>query len=187
MKKRSTVSYLLHTLPVTEVITQEIAKQMFLYDPETGVMYRRKAGGKLVAASPDTTYPYVRVGICGKQTFVHRVAWLYMTGKWPELEIDHINGDPKDNRWCNLREATREQNCQNRAINRNNSHGTMGVVAHQGGWRARITVSGKCHELGVFKNKELARQAYLAARMRLCPFSPAPRDNGLYVRQKKAA
>ena len=43
----------------------------------------------------------------------HRLAWLYMTGEWPRHEIDQINLDRSDNRFCNLRPANRSQNSAN--------------------------------------------------------------------------
>lgn len=43
----------------------------------------------------------------------HRLVWLYMTGKWPENQIDHDNGDATDNRWVNLDDVTRSKNGMN--------------------------------------------------------------------------
>src|SRR5882672_12012976 len=44
------------------------------------------------------------------------LAWFYMTGQWPELEIDHKNRNETDDRWENLRQTTRSQNCTNRVM-----------------------------------------------------------------------
>lgn len=58
---------------------------------------------------------------------LHRIAWLWMTGKWPEELIDHINRNPMDNRWKNLREANHSQNAYNMPIRKDNISGVKGV------------------------------------------------------------
>jgi hypothetical protein len=92
-----------------------------------------------------------------------------MTGSWPKEQIDHINGDPLDNRWSNLREATQSQNNWNTRLSRNNTSGYKGVSWHKGErkWDATIMAYGKSHFLGRFKTKEEARDAYIDASKKL--------------------
>ncbi len=78
-------------------------------------------------------------------------------------ECDHVNGDVLDNRRCNLRLATREQNNQNRKRMKNNTSGYKGVCPSKkkGKWRAYITAYGKRNiALGDYDTPELAYIAY---------------------------
>jgi hypothetical protein len=95
----------------------------------------------------------------------HRVAWLYMTGAWPLNEIDHINGDPSDNSFSNLREANRVQNVRNRPLHSRNTSGVAGVTwdSQTQKWRATITVHGKMRSLGRHASKDAAIAARHAA------------------------
>ena len=91
------------------------------------------------------------------------------SGAWPEKHIDHINGDPADNRWINLREATISQNCQNRRKPNTNTSGIRGVSWHktQRKWCANIKLAGKAYYLGSFDTKDAAGAAYAAASANL--------------------
>ncbi len=142
------------------------------YCPETGQFTRistKRASdygvGKVVG-SPDGC-GYSRVWLAGKLRKAHRLAWLYMTGEWPSGDIDHINGDGLDNRWCNLRAVDHKTNVENqRKARKDNKRGMLGVTWHKSSeqWRARITVNGKQKHLGVFDSAELAHETYLAAK-----------------------
>ena len=99
--------------------------------------------------------------IDGKLYKVSRLAFLYVTGSWPENLVDHINGIRDDDRWCNLREATFQQNAQNKAPCRRNTSGKVGVypVKANGKWGAEIGVGGKNIKLGCFEAKDDAIEA----------------------------
>ena len=77
-----------------------------------------------------------------------------MTGKWPNGEVDHINGIRDDNRWCNLRDVTKSENQRNAKIRKVNTSGFNGVDFHtkHNKWRARIYVDGRSELLGYFSN-----------------------------------
>ena len=86
---------------------------------------------------------------------VHRLIWLYMTGLHPEHEIDHINGNRKDNRWCNLRSVTAFDNARNQGERKDNTSGCRGVNYKSSGrgkkrWVARISHRGVRYLLGNF-------------------------------------
>lgn len=61
----------------------------------------------------------------------HRLAWLYMTGNWPEDQIDHINNIKDDNSFANLRQATNGQNQQNIKMFKTNKSGYKNVSWHK--------------------------------------------------------
>lgn len=71
---------------------------------------------------------YRNIRIDGRAYRVHRLAWLWMTGEWPDPECDHINTVKNDNRWFNLRKATRGQNAANRNANSTSWTGQKGVT-----------------------------------------------------------
>jgi hypothetical protein len=100
----------------------------------------------------------------------HRLAWLIVTGEWPEVEIDHANGIGSDNRFVNLRKATHAQNGANRGAQSNNTSGFKGVDYHKqtNKWRARIKVNGIDFHLGLYDNKEDAAIVYKKAAIDHC-------------------
>lgn len=152
-------------------LSQDRLLELLSYDPELGSfvwlvsMKGRRAGTPAKASRPDG---YVRIRVDKKLYYAHRLAWLYMTGEWPKHEIDHINGDPGDNRWCNLREATSTQNHANSRCPDHNSSGYKGVTFDRikGRWRAYITVDGRHIFLGFFDTAKSAHDAYFQAAQR---------------------
>lgn len=146
-------------------LTSERAREVLDYDPETGV-FRWKISRKstmigAVAGSPHLKgYWTVRVG--GVLYLGHRLAWLMMTGMWPAHQIDHINCDKSDGRFCNLREATPHQNRGNETLRQNNTSGFKGVSydKKKGCWYAYITMRGKKRHIGCYSSAEEAVIAY---------------------------
>lgn len=155
---------------VKEELTAEYLRELLSYDPDTGTFVWRvscqgtKAGD--VAGTPGSEgRRHITIGY--SRFKAHRLAWLYVYGSWPKQLIDHINGDPTDNRICNLREASVSENQGNqRAAHTNNETGLLGAHKKHGrnNFRARITVGGKELHLGNFATAELAHAAYLSAK-----------------------
>jgi hypothetical protein len=121
-------------------------RELFTYDPITGVL-RRLTGrnaGKVCGTKSNTGH--LQVGVDGKITCVHRIAWAVYYGEYPSLEIDHVSGDGADNRLCNLRLATSAQNNRNRRLSTRNKTGIKSVFRVKWGkrskWRVAIGYNG---------------------------------------------
>lgn len=93
----------------------------------------------------------------------HRVCWAIYYGRWPEGQIDHINGNPSDNRITNLRDVSNLENGRNQRMPKNNTSGFTGVLWDRGRWVARIKVHGRARHLGRFVNRDDAIAARVAA------------------------
>lgn len=104
---------------------------------------------------------YICIRLESKRYKAHRLAWLYMTGMWTTKDIDHVNGNKSDNRWCNLRECDDSQNQANRPIPCYNTTGYKGIyLSKYNRWCASIKVKGKQIHIGSYSTKEEAALAY---------------------------
>jgi hypothetical protein len=152
-------------------ISHDELKRLLHYDPETGVWTRLtsdRANYRVGDRADHARNEGYRVVVVKSLYFkAHRLAWFYMLGSWPIKNLDHRNNIKGDNRWKNLREATRSQNTANTPLRRSGTKtGLKGVVkcprCHFR-WQARITVAGKCHYLGQYNCPAAAHLAYLVA------------------------
>ncbi len=145
-------------------LTQERLKQLFRYDPETGLFTRLVSTNNRVkvgdVAGNSRADGYIKIRVDFDMHYAHRLAWLYMTGEWPAMKIDHVNGDKSDNRWSNLRDVSTTVNSQN-------VEPRDGAIPRGGKWHSRIMVNGKTIELGTYSEKWRASAAYLTAKL-LC-------------------
>ena len=150
-------------------LTYGMLRDLLTYDPPTGVLrwVTRPANNvwRGDVAGTVTKRGYRMVRILGVNWLAHRLAWFWMTGRWPTEDIDHINGIKSDNRWCNLREATRAQNIVNRPPGKNNTSGSRGVSFYRPSkkWRAQLSNGTANRYIGTFNTKEDAERAYNAA------------------------
>lgn len=152
---------------MSEQLTAERLRELLRYVPESGLFFwmrppKQHPRLQEYAAGGIAT-GYVAIKIDGKKYKAHRLAWLYVHGKWPDGDLDHINGCPLDNRITNLRIATNPQNQANRLRDRNKT--TPKGVRHlpSGKFQARISVNKKQILLGTFHSPAEAQNAYLQA------------------------
>jgi len=143
-----------------ETLTQQRLKELFHYNPETGLFLRLKTVASRakkgdIAGCLRVQDGYLQIYIDYNSFLAHRLAFFYMLGFFPQ-EIDHINHIRNDNRWGNLRSANSTINGRNSSISKKNSSGVTGVNWDKtlNKWRARIKVDYKDKHLGFFDKLE---------------------------------
>jgi hypothetical protein len=136
------------------------------YDPQTGLFRWKASRGAVragaVAGCVDTK-GYIVITINFTSYKAHRIAWLIITGEWPDRDIDHINMVRSDNRQSNLRLATKSENAANTGAQINNKLGVRGVCRRARGknpFQVSIMVSGRRIQLGRHPTLEAATAAY---------------------------
>lgn len=158
----------------TKILTQERLHELLAYDPDTGIFTWRKPCSRfsqIKASDPAGSVHsrgYVHIKVEGRAYKAHRLAWLYVYGRWPDPALDHINRIKTDNRIVNLREADQLGNMQNKGIYQNNKAGYVGVSRIPSGrYVAQLQIAKKNHHLGVFDTPELASEAYQRAKSQI--------------------
>jgi len=147
------------------------------YSPDTGKLkwlgngpigYSRMKRGKLGSENGKGSMR-VRVRVIGRKYYYHRIAWLLHHGSIDRNKvIDHIDGNPLNNKIINLRMVKGKINAQNiKGPKKGNKSGFLGVVrskAKAESWESSIRLNGKYRYLGAYPTRELAHEAYLKAR-----------------------
>lgn len=138
------------------------------YDPETGLFWWKRntvgrpthkpAGNKAYQARDRSPHAIRFVlGSPRKCYQAHRLAWLIMTGEDPgEMTIDHINRNPFDNRWENLRLADSSLQMRNRRNFGKSAHKGVHFKLSLSKWNAYAWIDGKRKHLGYFATEEEA-------------------------------
>lgn len=165
--------------PNTHGLTQARLKELFHYDPETGIFTRRvrtsrsTRQGETLQPSPGKR-GYVRFSVDYHLHMGHRLAWLYMEGEWPAEDIDHVDRNRANNAWRNLRLSTMKQNRENTGTQANNTSGFRGVswFRPSGKWWARIGHNGRRVSLGHYSDLISAVAARMAAERAMYTHSP---------------
>lgn len=164
-------------------LSAETVRSDLSYDPRTGAFRWRSPRPKITVGALAGTQQsgYWMIHLRGVDYHAHRLAWLYVYGRWPEGDVDHINLDRFDNRIHNLREATRSQNCANTGIPSHNTSGFKGVsrIKRNGKWGARISCDGTPYHLGTFQTAGEAAAAYDRAAILL--FGSFARTNAMIL------
>ena len=148
-------------------------KEWLSYDSDTGFLhwikkpksrYNIKIGDK---AGSNHSQGYTQVKIKGKVYLAHRVGWFFYFGYWP-AQLDHINGDRRDNRIKNLREVNYSQNQQNNKGQVNKTSRFKGVswCKNRNKWCSFIKVNKKTFNLGRYNDETIAAIKYNEAAMK---------------------
>lgn len=158
-------------MPEREGITAEYVRSRLSYDPESGELRWKPIEGRrgsfawnakfvgTVAGRVDST-GYIQVAINCKRYPATHLIWIIMTGAWPSIVIDHKNRVRTDNRWSNLREASRAENARNSGPKRPFFKGVKRTASKVERWQARISIGGEYKHLGVFDTAREAATAY---------------------------
>ncbi len=144
----------------------ETLREVFEYNEVTGIVTWKKGmkghgtGAGEVAGSGKSG-PYLVVKLNKQNYLLHRIIWKLVTGEDPDI-IDHLNGDRRDNRLCNLRSTSTSQNNYNRTINNRNTSGHRGVSRANSMINPWLAKLGGVY-LGCFNTFEEAVEARLQA------------------------
>lgn len=153
-------------------LSAEYVRSILHYNPVTGIFsWRVSLSNRCIAGSiagSSRNNGRRQISIEGRDYLSARLAWLYMTGDWPPFDIDHRDRNKGNDRWKNLRPATRSQNHFNRSAYRNNTSGFKGVSCDRARqqFAADIRANGKRIRLGRFPTAEEAAAAYQNAATR---------------------
>lgn len=150
----------------------EHLREVLRYDPLTGEWtwlknFRSDRVGTSAGSRRSSGRLVIKIG--EELFYANRLAWFYMTGRWPLNEVDHEDTDCTNDRWSNLRDIPGNKNAQNkrRAYRNNKSSGVLGVQRRPNGtFRADIRVDGKAIHLGTHSTSEAAEQAYKDAKVK---------------------
>lgn len=156
-------------------LTAEALRALLRYEADTGKFIRIAKpsvySATVVGAEAGTRRKdgYRMITLQGVTYMSHRLAFLYMTGAWPQQEVDHINGVKDDNRWANLRDVSKSTNKQNmRRAKRTSTTGMLGVCrSKRGRYQATIHIDGRNKNLGIFDDPAAAHAVYVSAKRQL--------------------
>ena len=149
------------------MLTQGKLKELLHYQPDTGKFIWLKGVCEGRQAGTHSK-GYVIIKLEQQRYAAHRLAFLYMTGKWPTLHVDHIDRTRDNNTWLNLRDVTRCENMQN--VNYPGGvSGIRGVCRTKNGKKWQVQMSVKCvkYNFGQYASLEEAEAVAIQERNKL--------------------
>ncbi len=160
------------------MLTADDVRRVLDYDPETGDFrwavdrfkgphHKALCARKGDLAGSFNAKGYRQISVCGRNYGAQRLAWLVMTGEMPTGQVDHIDRDPSNNRWSNLRDIPAEMNMRNRNVRSDNKLGVPGVYRARTGFAVHIGVGNKQRQIGTFATLDEAITARRAAQHEL--------------------
>lgn len=167
--------FLIHSnlgdLPMDSHLFRLRILDLFEYDREAGKLFWKVSTGNKIKIGQEAGTingnGYRLLGIDGKKYLTHRLIFLIEHGYLPEY-IDHIDGNPLNNKLENLRECSRSENARNRSKQSNNTSGVVGVSWHKSKskWHALCRDKyGKLTHLGYFADLKVAAEVVKAFRL----------------------
>jgi hypothetical protein len=159
-------------------LTQAALKAALHYDQETGEFTRltgRTAGQRTGTVNGAG---YVTITVGGRTRLAHRLAWMFIYGRFPEKNIDHADRNKKNNKISNLRECDQSGNMQNAGKRNGGTSKYLGVClssAHKNfkkKWIAQIMIGKKNIHIGLFRTEEEAHKAYMDTKKNIHLFNP---------------
>lgn len=150
-------------------IIPDSVKDVFLYEPTTGIVSWKVARGtKTIGAEAGTVdkLGYIRIQYAKRMYLAHRIAWFLYYGTQPSGVLDHVDGNPSNNRIDNLRKATHSQNMQN-ASTRIGRSGVKNITWKRNAWTVRFILNGKRKEFGRFQDLDLAKEFASKVRIKI--------------------
>jgi hypothetical protein len=167
-----------------EILEPELLRKLLRYEPETGKLFWLPRGKEFFKADCDCVAWNARFAnreaftasnrdgykigkVLRKGCLAHRLIWVMQTSADAISDIDHIDRNPANNKWLNLRLATRSENQANRASSRDSTSKYLGVHWHKRDkrWEASIQRRGKRTGLGYFHCELEAARCYDIAAM----------------------
>ena len=164
-------------------ITTELVRDLLNYDQDTGVftwrsrdrrwfksqrsfsIWNNRFAGEAAGCvhKGATGYPQTVIRVFGKSWYAHRLAFIWIGEVLPD-QVDHLNRDSLDNRWCNLVASSAKENAKNLSMQGNNTSGVTGVCWHKarGKWVAHVMLDGRRKHLGLFTDLLEAAQVVRA-------------------------
>jgi hypothetical protein len=147
-----------------------LIRDIFDYRPDGMLVWKINTGKKrligTIAGSSREPDGYQRVGLYGRDYYLHHLVWAWHHGSWPAKRLDHQRGNPANNPIENLREASQSQNLANSKARKRDYPKGVSPVRGASTYNARITVNYTQINLGNYRSEALAHAAYLDAARR---------------------
>lgn len=152
--------------------TVERMRELLDYDLGSGAItwkvYRGSNARAGQVAGNLSNQGYICIKVDGCLYKAQRLAWLLAHGKWPDGEIDHIDGTRPNNALANLRDVDKTTNRQNqRSANQGTQTGVLGVTPYRKKFVSQISIAGRVNHIGVYDTAGMAHAAYLKTKRQL--------------------